>query len=179
VTWGTSPQHVCAASDEVPQPSAERDDEARAEAQKALDYMQLRAGQALSGVPIDVAYIGSCTNARLSDLRVAAQVLKGHKVKAGVQAICVPGSTPVKLAAEAEGLDRIFIDAGFEWHASACGFCGHIGDDRFANLRVISTTNRNFKGRQGPLTRTHLASPATVAASALAGCIAIAPVEVN
>jgi 3-isopropylmalate/(R)-2-methylmalate dehydratase large subunit len=179
VTWGISPQHVCAAQDRVPEPHAERDDEARAEAQKALDYMQLQAGQALCGVPIDVAYIGSCTNARLSDLRVAAQVLKGHKVKPGVQAICVPGSTPVKLAAEAEGLDRIFIDAGFEWHASACGFCGHIGDDRFANLRVISTTNRNFKGRQGPLTRTHLASPATVAASALAGCIAIAPVEVN
>jgi 3-isopropylmalate/(R)-2-methylmalate dehydratase large subunit len=174
VTWGISPQHVCAALDRVPEPSAERDEEARAEAQKALDYMQLSAGQALCGVPIDVAYIGSCTNARLSDLRVAAQVLKGHKVKPGVQAICVPGSTPVKLAAEAEGLDRIFIDAGFEWHASACGFCGHIGDDRFANLRVISTTNRNFKGRQGPLTRTHLASPATVAASALAGCIATA-----
>jgi 3-isopropylmalate/(R)-2-methylmalate dehydratase large subunit len=179
VTWGTSPQHVCAAHDRVPAPSAERDDEARTEAQKALDYMQLSAGQALCGVPIDVAYIGSCTNARLSDLRVAAQVLKGHKVKPGVQAICVPGSTPVKLAAEAEGLDRIFIDAGFEWHASACGFCGHIGDDRFANLRVISTTNRNFKGRQGPLTRTHLASPATVAASALAGCIATATTEVN
>ena len=177
VTWGTSPQHVCAAHDQVPAPADERDDEARAEAQKALDYMQLKAGQSLRGVPIDVAYIGSCTNARLSDLRVAAQVLKGHKVKPGVQAICVPGSTPVKLAAEAEGLDRIFIDAGFEWHASACGFCGHIGDDRLANLRVISTTNRNFKGRQGPQTRTHLASPATVAASALAGCIATAPKE--
>jgi 3-isopropylmalate/(R)-2-methylmalate dehydratase large subunit len=101
-------------------------------------------------------------------------VLKGRKVMPGVQAICVPGSTAVKRAAEAEGLDRIFKDAGFEWHASACGFCGHIGDDRFANLRVISTTNRNFKGRQGPDTRSHLASPATVAASAIAGCIASA-----
>ncbi|NDG01019.1 MAG: 3-isopropylmalate dehydratase large subunit, partial [Synechococcaceae bacterium WBB_32_011] len=114
----------------------------------------------------------SCTNARLSDLRVAAQVLKGHKVKPGVQAICVPGSTPVKLAAEAEGLDRIFIDAGFEWHASACGFCGHIGDDRLANLRVISTTNRNFKGRQGSASgRTLLMSPAMVAAAAIKGCV--------
>ena len=94
--------------------------------------------------------------------------------RAGVQALCIPGSTPVKRAAEAEGLDQVFKDAGFEWHESACGFCGHIGDDRFANLRVISTTNRNFKGRQGPLTRTHLASPATVAASAIAGCITMA-----
>jgi 3-isopropylmalate/(R)-2-methylmalate dehydratase large subunit len=89
-----------------------------------------------------------------------------------VTAVCVPGSTPVKRAAEAEGLDRIFRDAGFEWHESACGSCGHIGDNRFADLRVISTTNRNFEGRQGPKTRTHLASPATVAASAIAGHIA-------
>jgi 3-isopropylmalate/(R)-2-methylmalate dehydratase large subunit len=172
VTWGTSPQHVTSIDGHVPAASAERDEQARGDATNALAYMQLEAGRALAGVPIDVAYIGSCTNARLSDLRIAAAVLKGRRVKSGVQAICVPGSTGVKRAAEAEGLDRIFLDAGFEWHASACGFCGHIGDDRFAGLRVISTTNRNFKGRQGPGTRTHLASPATVAASALAGCIA-------
>jgi 3-isopropylmalate/(R)-2-methylmalate dehydratase large subunit len=98
--------------------------------------------------------------------------LKGRRVKPGIQAICVPGSTSVKRAAEAEGIDRIFKEAGFEWHESACGFCGHIGDDRFADLRVISTTNRNFESRQGPKTRTHLASPATVAASAVAGHIA-------
>jgi 3-isopropylmalate/(R)-2-methylmalate dehydratase large subunit len=134
--------------------------------------MRLAPGTPLKGIPIDVAYIGSCTNARLSDLRAAAAVLKGRKVKAGIQAVCVPGSTPVKRAAEAEGLDRIFKEAGFEWHESACGFCGHIGSDRFADLRVVSTTNRNFEGRQGPKTRTHLASPATVAASAIAGCIA-------
>ncbi len=174
VTWGTSPQHVAFIDAAVPAASAERDAQAQLDAQQALDYMQLTAGMSLAGVPIDVAYIGSCTNARLSDLRIAAAVLKGRKVMPGVQAICVPGSTAVKRAAEAEGLDRIFKDAGFEWHASACGFCGHIGDDRFANLRVISTTNRNFKGRQGPDTRTHLASPATVAASAIAGCIASA-----
>ena len=172
VTWGISPQQVGGVGALVPNPAEAVDQEARQLGERALGYMQLQAGVPLLGVPIDVAYIGSCTNARLSDLRAAAAVLKGRRVKDGVQAICVPGSTPVKRAAEAEGLDKIFIAAGFEWHESACGFCGHIGDNRFANLRVISTTNRNFEGRQGPLTRTHLASPATVAASALAGCIA-------
>lgn len=174
VTWGTSPQHVCAIDQCVPDPSEERDPQARSEAARALEYMQLQPGQSLAGLAIDVAYIGSCTNARLSDLRAAADILRGKRIKPGVQALCIPGSTPVKRAAEAEGLDQVFKDAGFEWHESACGFCGHIGDDRFANLRVISTTNRNFKGRQGPLTRTHLASPATVAASAIAGCITMA-----
>ncbi len=172
VTWGISPQQVVSIGSRVPDPSQASDGEARQLATRALDYMRLTAGTPLKGIPIDVAYIGSCTNARLSDLRAAAAVLKGRKVKAGIQAVCVPGSTPVKRAAEAEGLDRIFKDAGFEWHESACGFCGHIGSDRFADLRVVSTTNRNFEGRQGPKTRTHLASPATVAASAIAGCIA-------
>ena len=110
------------------------------------------------------------TESRLG-LRVAAEILKGKKIKPGIQAICVPGSTPVKHAAEAEGLDRIFIDAGFEWHESACGMCSNIGGNRFNDKRVISTTNRNFEGRQGVATRTHLASPATVAASALTGVI--------
>ena len=172
MTWGISPQQVTEIDGRVPDPSDAADSEARELAEKALSYMRLSPGTALTGIPVDVAYIGSCTNARLSDLRIAAAVLKGHKVKPGIQALCVPGSTPVKRAAEAEGLDRIFRDAGFEWHESACGFCGNIGDDRFADLRVISTTNRNFEGRQGPKTRTHLASPATVAASAIAGCIA-------
>ena len=172
VTWGTSPEHVGAIDGRVPDPSEQRDAESRSEAQRALEYMQLKPGMPLTGLPIDAAYIGSCTNARLSDLRAAAAILKGRRVDPRIQAVCVPGSTPVKHAAEAEGLDRIFIDAGFEWHASACGFCGHLGDNRFADLRVISTTNRNFKGRQGPRTRTHLASPATVAASAIAGQIA-------
>lgn len=172
VTWGNSPQHVTSIDGHVPDPSEAVDSEAQSLAEKALKYMRLKPGTALQGIPIDVAYIGSCTNARLSDLRAAAAVLRGRKVKQGVVAVCVPGSTPVKRAAEAEGLDRVFREAGFEWHESACGFCGHIGDDRFANLRVISTTNRNFEGRQGPNTRTHLASPATVAASAIAGSIA-------
>ena len=164
VTWGTSPQQVTSIDGIVPRPSDAADE-------KALGYMRLEPGTPLAGLEIDVAYIGSCTNARLSDLRAAAAILEGRKVKPGVQAVCVPGSTPVKRAAEAEGLDRIFKEAGFEWHESACGFCGHIGDDRFGDLRVISTTNRNFEGRQGPKTRTHLASPATVAASAIAGRI--------
>ncbi|MFM1988490.1 MAG: 3-isopropylmalate dehydratase large subunit [Pseudomonadota bacterium] len=172
VTWGTSPQHVGAIDARVPDPSEQPDAEARGLAERALRYMQLEPGTPLAGLPVDVAYIGSCTNARLSDLRAAAEVLRGRRVARGVQALCVPGSTPVKRAAEAEGLDRVFRDAGFEWLESACGFCGHIGDDRFAGLRTISTTNRNFEGRQGPGTRTHLASPATVAASAIAGRIA-------
>lgn len=175
ITWGTSPEQVMAIDAVVPDPAVQPDAESRLEASRALEYMQLAPGMRLAGLPIDVAYIGSCTNARLSDLRAAAAVLKGRRVREGLQAVCVPGSTPVKRAAEAEGLDRIFIEAGFEWHESACGFCGHIGDDRFKGLRTISTTNRNFKGRQGPGTRTHLASPATVAASAIAGCITEAP----
>jgi 3-isopropylmalate/(R)-2-methylmalate dehydratase large subunit len=172
VTWGISPQQVGSIGATVPKPSQAVDKEANALGERALTYMKLHADEPIRGTPIDVAYIGSCTNARLTDLRAAAQVLKGRKVKAGIQAICVPGSTPVKRAAEAEGIDKIFKDAGFEWHESACGFCGHIGDNRFADLRVISTTNRNFESRQGPKTRTHLASPATVAASAIMGCIA-------
>lgn len=172
VTWGTSPQHTVAIDGRVPDPSEAGDAEARGLAERALRYMDLVPGTPMLGLPVDVAYIGSCTNARLSDLRAAAAILRGQRIAPGLQAVCVPGSTPVKRAAEAEGLDRVFIDAGFEWHESACGFCGHIGDDRFAGRRTISTTNRNFEGRQGPGTRTHLASPATVAASALAGRIA-------
>ncbi|MCC7272426.1 MAG: 3-isopropylmalate dehydratase large subunit [Alphaproteobacteria bacterium] len=172
VTWGTSPQQVVAIDGMVPDPSTVTDPGARGLMERALDYVRLTPGTPIAGVPIDVAYIGSCTNARLSDLRVAAAILKGRKVAPGVEAICVPGSTAVKVAAEAEGIDRIFREAGFEWHESGCAMCGHMGNDRLADRRVVSTTNRNFEGRQGPRTRTHLASPATVAASAVAGAIA-------
>ncbi len=172
VTWGTSPQHAIAINGRVPDASQAQDAEARQLATRALHYMRLSPGTPIAGLSIDAAYIGSCTNARLSDLRSAGSLLRGRKVKPGVQALCVPGSMPVKHAAEAEGLDQVFRDAGFEWLESACGFCGSIGDPRFADRRVISTTNRNFEGRQGPKTRTHLASPVTVAASAIAGCIA-------
>jgi len=139
--------------------------------------MGLQPGAALQGTPIDAAFIGSCTNARLSDLREAARLLRGRKVAAGVVAIVVPGSMPVRAAAEAEGLHRVFLDAGFEWRLSGCSLCFYSGGDSFgfadgSNRRVISSTNRNFEGRQGPGVRTHIASPATVAASAVAGCIA-------
>jgi 3-isopropylmalate/(R)-2-methylmalate dehydratase large subunit len=172
VTWGSSPQQVVAVDSLTPDPVIIPDAAERKFIERGLDYMQLEAGTAIEGVAIDAAYIGSCTNSRLSDLQAAAAVLKGRKVAPGVQAICVPGSTQVKADAEAEGLDLIFKAAGFEWHESGCALCANIGNDRLANLRVISTTNRNFEGRQGPRTRTHLASPATVAASAVAGRIA-------
>ena len=172
VTWGISPQHVVSVDCVVPDPDTLPDAEQRKLAVRALEYMRLQPGTPLASVPIDAAYIGSCTNARLSDLRAAAEVLRGKKVKPGIQAVCVPGSTPVKRAAEAEGIDQIFKEAGFEWRESGCGLCASMGDARFADMRVISTTNRNFEGRQGTSTRTHLASPATVAASAIAGHIA-------
>jgi 3-isopropylmalate/(R)-2-methylmalate dehydratase large subunit len=171
VTWGTSPQHAVPVSARVPGAGAADavDTQGR---EKALDYMDLLEGERLAGMPIDAAFIGSCTNARLPDLRLAAEVLRGHKVSPGITAICVPGSMQVKAEAEAEGLDRVFVEAGFEWRASGCSMCFYAGGEHFAyRERVISTTNRNFESRQGPETRTHLASPATVAASAVRGVI--------
>jgi 3-isopropylmalate/(R)-2-methylmalate dehydratase large subunit len=172
VTWGTSPQQVGPIDGRIPDPSGETDPAIRGLLERALDYIQLTPGTPLEGIPIDVAYIGSCTNARLSDLRIAAGIVKGRRIAPGVTGLCIPGSTQVKAAAEAEGLDTVFKEAGFEWHESGCALCGHMGNDRLENQRVISATNRNFESRQGPQTRTHLASPATVAASALAGHIA-------
>lgn len=172
ITWGTGLDQVAPLDGRIPDPATISDEATRSVYRRALDYIRLTPGTAIDGIPIDAAYIGSCTNSRLSDLRSAAAVLKGRKVAPGVLAICVPGSTPVKQAAEAEGLDRIFRNAGFEWHESGCGLCAGDGRMIFADKRVISTTNRNFEGRQGPATRTHLASPATVAASAVAGHIA-------
>jgi 3-isopropylmalate/(R)-2-methylmalate dehydratase large subunit len=135
--------------------------------------MALAAEQPLAGLPIGAAFIGSCTNSRLSDLRRAAQLLEGRRVAQGVRAICVPGSTSVKRAAEAEGLDRIYKAAGFEWRESGCSMCFFAGGESFeAGQRVVTSTNRNFESRQGPGTRSHLASPETVAASAIAGAIA-------
>ncbi len=171
MTWGTSPQHAIAISARVP---AEEGVDAvdSASRRKALDYMALQPGEAIAGQAIDCAFIGSCTNARLSDLRLAARVLQGRRVKQGIRAICVPGSMQVKAAAEAEGLDQVFIEAGFEWRSSGCSMCFFAGGEHFGfQERVVSTTNRNFESRQGPQTRTHLASPATVAASAVTGAI--------
>jgi len=173
VTWGTSPQHALGVTSFVPQPEAFADADTRQAAQRALAYMDLQPGQRLDTIPINAAFIGSCTNSRLPDLRAAATLLKGRKVAAGVKAICVPGSTQVKRDAEAEGLDEVFKEAGFEWRESGCSMCFYAGGESFGyQQRVISTTNRNFESRQGPQTRTHLASPLTVAASAIAGRIA-------
>jgi len=173
VTWGTNPQQVVAIDEGVPEYAAAALHESRESYERALSYMDLQVGRPLLGLPIDAAFIGACTNSRLSDLRSAAKILAGRKVAPGVRAICVPGSTAVKRAAEAEGLDRIFLRAGFEWREAGCSMCFYAGGESFgAGQRVISSTNRNFESRQGPGTRTHLASPATVAASALAGCIA-------
>lgn len=171
VTWGTSPQQVGPIDGRVPDPADIADPGTRALLERAIEYIRLPPGTRLEGTPIDVAYIGSCTNARISDLREAAAVLKGRHVAHGVLAICVPGSTAVRKAAEAEGLDSVFREAGFEWHESGCAMCASGGAERLGGQRVISTTNRNFEGRQGPGTRTHLASPVTVAASAIAGRI--------
>ncbi len=165
VSWGTSPEHSVAISGTIPADANP----------KALAYIGLEAGQAIIGTPINVAFIGSCTNARISDLRRAAAILKGNKVAEGVVALVVPGSSAVKRAAEAEGLDRIFIDAGFEWRESGCSLCFYAGGEGFPpGSRVISSTNRNFEGRQGPGIRTHIASPEIVAASAIAGRIVAA-----
>ena len=163
VSWGTSPQHSVGVSGAIPVDANP----------KALSYIGLEAGQPIAGTAINVAFIGSCTNARLSDLRRAAAILKGHRVAEDVIALVVPGSSAVKRAAEAEGLDRIFIDAGFEWRMSGCSLCFYAGGEGFPpGSRVISSTNRNFEGRQGPGIGTHIASPEVVAASALAGRIA-------
>jgi 3-isopropylmalate/(R)-2-methylmalate dehydratase large subunit len=169
ITWGTSPQHTIGINQDVPAPETLTE---TSSAVRALDYIGLTPGTPISEVPIDGAFIGSCTNARLSDLRAAAEILRGRHIREAIQAVCTPGSTAVRLAAEAEGLDRIFINAGFQWRESGCGFCFFGGGDGFAaGSRVISSTNRNFEGRQGPGVRTHLASPATVAASAVTGHI--------
>ncbi len=163
VSWGTSPDQSIMIDGHIPKGGDP----------EALDYMGLKAGDRLLKQPIGGAFIGSCTNGRLSDLRAAAAVLKGRKVASGVRAICVPGSQSVRAAAEAEGLDVVFRQAGFEWGAPGCAMCFYAGGETFAPAtRVMSSTNRNFRGRQGPSVRTHLASPATVAASAVMGRIA-------
>lgn len=173
ITWGTSPQHAAPVTGTVPDPEVAGDAAAVQAQRRALDYMGLTPGAALIGLPIDGAFIGSCTNSRLSDLRAAASVLKGRKVAPGVRAICVPGSMQVKAAAEAEGLHLVFREAGFEWRESGCSMCFFAGGEHFGKgQRVVTSTNRNFENRQGPGTRSHLASPVTVAASAIAGHIA-------
>ncbi len=174
ISWGTNPGQVASVTGTVPDLAAIADPVARAAAKASLDYMGLTPGQPLEGVPIDAVFIGSCTNARLADLRSAAAILKGRTIAASIRkAIVVPGSSDVKKQAEAEGLHRIFLDAGFEWRESGCSLCFFGGGEAFpAGARVASTTNRNFENRQGPGIRTHIMSPATAAASSLAGALA-------
>ena len=173
VTWGTSPEHVIAVTDTIPDPAQAGDPDKQQSMQAALDYMGLKAGARLDQTKIDWVFIGSCTNGRLSDIRAAAAVAKGRKVAGHVRAWVVPGSENVKRQAEAEGLDRVFLDAGFEWREPGCSMCLAVNGDTIApGQRSVSTSNRNFVGRQGPGGRTHLASPAMAAAAAIAGRIA-------
>jgi 3-isopropylmalate/(R)-2-methylmalate dehydratase large subunit len=165
ITWGTDPSQTVGISGCVPQATSDG-------MRRALDYMGLRAGEPLAGLTVGRVFIGSCTNARLPDLEAAAAVVRGRKVADGVTALVVPGSTSVKRAAEAKGLDQVFKAAGFAWGESGCSMCaGGNGDRGLPRERCVSTTNRNFENRQGTAVRTHLASPATAAASAIAGRI--------
>ncbi|MFQ5566982.1 MAG: 3-isopropylmalate dehydratase large subunit [Paracoccaceae bacterium] len=172
VTWGTSPEHTCGVSGRVPDPAGAPDASRRADWEAAFDYMGLAPGTALEGLRVDHVFIGSCTNGRLSDLRQAAAVADGRKVAGGTTAWVVPGSQAVKRAAEAEGLDRVFKAAGFEWREPGCSQCVAANGEAVApGARSVSTTNRNFVGRQGPRARTHLTSPAMAAAAAVTGRI--------
>ncbi|HSQ99597.1 MAG TPA: 3-isopropylmalate dehydratase large subunit, partial [Sphingomicrobium sp.] len=172
VTWGTSPEAVTTVDGRVPDPSQIAEVGRRQELERMLAYMGLAPGQPIEGTSIDQVFIGSCTNARLEDLRSAAAVARGRHVAAGTRALVVPGSGQVKAAAEAEGLDRVFMQAGFEWRDSGCSMCIGLNEDRLASgQRCASTSNRNFEGRQGPGGRTHLMSPPMAAAAAIAGRI--------
>lgn len=170
VSWGTSPDQALAINGQVPDPSAEPDASRRKDLQRALNYMGLRAGQPLNSINISHAFIGSCTNARIEDLRAAAEVVRGKSVASTVRAMIVPGSSQVRAQAEEEGLAEIFIHAGFEWRQSGCSMCLAMNDDVLSpGDRCASSTNRNFEGRQGAGARTHLMSPAMVAAAAIRG----------
>lgn len=172
VTWGTNPGQVCRITDCIPVPNKARNDQERHAIESALAYIELAGGQPIAGTPIDTVFIGSCTNGRLEDFKEAAKVLKGHHVASGVRALAVPGSMAVKAQAEKEGLDQIFKEAGFEWRLPGCSMCLGMNDDIAApGSRVASTSNRNFVGRQGRGSRTHLMSPAMAAAAAVAGKI--------
>ena len=170
VTWGTNPGMVADITGHVPIPSSGDSADARGALERALHYMGLEPGESLQGLKIDRVFVGSCTNARLEDLRAAASVIRGRKVAKGVRAMVVPGSQRVKSAAEAEGLDEVFLSAGFEWRNSGCSMCLGMNDDVLGSgERCASTSNRNFEGRQGKGGRTHLMSPVMAAAAAIEG----------
>ncbi|MCA3736804.1 MAG: 3-isopropylmalate dehydratase large subunit [Phenylobacterium sp.] len=173
VTWGTSPEDVVPVTGAAPSPEAFASPDKRASVARALDYMGLEAGQLIASARVDVVFIGSCTNSRIEDLRIAADIVRGRTVASGVRAMVVPGSGLVKAQAEEEGLDEIFRAAGFDWREPGCSMCLGMNPDRLApGERCASTSNRNFEGRQGRGGRTHLMSPAMAAAAALAGHIA-------
>jgi 3-isopropylmalate/(R)-2-methylmalate dehydratase large subunit len=172
VTWGTNPEAVLPITGQVPDPAAEPDSARRAQLEQMLRYMGLTPGQNLAGLPVDVVFIGSCTNSRIEDLRAAAHVASGRHVAPGVRALVVPGSGLVKAQAEQEGLDKIFLTAGFEWREAGCSMCLGMNPDKLTpGQRCASTSNRNFEGRQGPGGRTHLLSPAMAAAAAVTGAL--------
>jgi 3-isopropylmalate/(R)-2-methylmalate dehydratase large subunit len=172
VSWGTTPEHTSPVDGAVPDPARISDPSKREKMRKTLEYMGLTPGTVLSDIAIDTVFIGSCTNGRIEDLRAAAKVLADRKVASGIRAIAVPGSASVKAVAEAEGLDRVFRDAGFEWRDAGCSMCVGMNDDRLSKgERSASTSNRNFEGRQGIGGRTHLMSPQMAAAAAVAGHI--------
>ncbi|ASW53966.1 3-isopropylmalate dehydratase large subunit [Plantactinospora sp. KBS50] len=173
VTWGTNPGQGIGLHGSVPDPAGMDSPEDRAAAQRALEYMDLRPGTPLRSVPVDVVFVGSCTNGRLEDLRAAADVLRGHRVANGVRMLVVPGSASVREAAEAEGLDKVFLDAGAEWRFAGCSMCLGMNPDTLRpGERSASTSNRNFEGRQGRGGRTHLVSPPVAAATAVLGRLA-------
>jgi 3-isopropylmalate/(R)-2-methylmalate dehydratase large subunit len=173
LTWGTSPEDVVSITDVVPDPESFADPSKQAAARKSLDYMGLAPGMRMQDVPVQHVFIGSCTNSRIEDLRAAAAIASGRHVADGVRALVVPGSGLVKRQAEAEGLDRIFVEAGFEWREPGCSMCLAMNPDKVpAGERCASTSNRNFVGRQGPGARTHLVSPAMAAAAAVTGRLA-------
>jgi len=170
VTWGTSPGMVVQVTDKVPDPKATASDADRKSAERALEYMALKAGQAMESVEVDRVFIGSCTNSRMEDLRAAAKVVKGYKVSPKVSAMVVPGSWQIKQQAEKEGLDKVFKDAGFDWREAGCSMCLGMNPDILSpGERCASTSNRNFEGRQGRGGRTHLVSPEMAAAAAVKG----------
>lgn len=173
VTWGTNPGQVMGVDERVPVPADMTDPVERAGAEAALRYTELKAGEPILGTPIDTVFIGSCTNGRIEDFRAAAEIVRGRKVAPGVRALAVPGSGEVKRLAEEEGLDKVFRDAGFEWRLPGCSMCLAMNDDKAEpGSRVASTSNRNFVGRQGRASRTHLMSPAMAAAATVTGAIA-------
>ena len=170
VTWGTSPEDVVSIDGFIPDPNKIKDDDARVKVERSLEYMGLKGGQKISDVEINTVFIGSCTNSRIEDLRSAARIIEGKKVKQGIRAMVVPGSGLVKAQAEEEGLNLMFIEAGFEWREPGCSMCLAMNEDKLQpGERCASTSNRNFEGRQGKGGRTHLVSPEIAAASAITG----------